>query len=40
MQPQMDGSGFQFLFAGLPENVEYYVQAGAAHVEALQVSRG
>ena len=30
MQPQMDGTGFQFLFAGLPENVEYYVQAGAA----------
>jgi hypothetical protein len=30
MQPQRDGSGFQFLFAGLPENVEYYVQAGAA----------
>src|ERR1017187_8293848 len=30
MQPQMDGSGYQFLFAGLPENVEYYVQAGAA----------
>jgi hypothetical protein len=30
MQPVEDGSGFQFLFAGLPENVEYYVQAGAA----------
>jgi hypothetical protein len=30
MQPQLDGTGFQFLFAGLPENVEYYVQAGAA----------
>jgi hypothetical protein len=30
MQPQTDGSGYQFLFAGLPENVEYYVQAGAA----------
>jgi hypothetical protein len=30
MQPQMDGSGYQFLFAGLPENVEYYVEAGPA----------
>ena len=28
MQPQPGGSGFQFLFAGLPEGVEYYVQAG------------
>jgi len=30
MRPQMNGSGYQFLFAALPENVEYYVQAGAA----------
>jgi len=30
MQHQMDGSGYQFLFAGLPENVEYYVEAGPA----------
>ncbi len=32
MQPQAVGSfagGYQFLFAGLPENVEYYVTAGA-----------
>ncbi len=28
MQPQPGGSGFQFLFAGLPEEVEYYVEAG------------
>jgi hypothetical protein len=28
MQPQTGGSSYQFLFAGLPEPVEYYVQAG------------
>jgi hypothetical protein len=30
MQPQMNGSGFQFLFAALAQNVEYYVSAGPA----------
>jgi hypothetical protein len=30
MQPAMGSGGYQFLFAGLPENVEYYVAAGAA----------
>ena len=50
MQPQQNaaasidgrpsGGSFQFLFAGLPENVEYYVQAGADYFEALQGSRG
>jgi hypothetical protein len=29
MQPQPGASGFQFVFAGLPEGVEYYVEAGA-----------
>jgi hypothetical protein len=28
MQPQQGGSGYQFLFAGLPDGVEYYVVAG------------
>ena len=30
MQPKLDGAGYQFLFAGLSEPVEYYVQADAA----------
>jgi hypothetical protein len=29
MLPQPGGSGFQFTFAGLPEGVEYYVEAGS-----------
>ena len=29
MQPQANGNGFRFLFAGLSDGVEYYVQAGA-----------
>jgi hypothetical protein len=28
MQPQPGASGYQFLFAGLPEGVEYYIAAG------------
>ncbi|SFS07012.1 hypothetical protein SAMN05421771_1280 [Granulicella pectinivorans] len=28
MQPMEGGSGFQFLFTGLPDSVEYYVAAG------------
>ncbi|HTT00615.1 MAG TPA: hypothetical protein VMG11_00890 [Steroidobacteraceae bacterium] len=28
MQPQARAPGFQFLFAGIPEDVEYYVEAG------------
>jgi hypothetical protein len=28
MQPQEGRQGFQFMFAGLPESVEYYVEAG------------
>ena len=31
MQPQADGSGFQFDFASVPEDVEYYVEAGHVH---------
>jgi hypothetical protein len=28
MRPQAGGAGYQFVFAGLPESVEYYIQAG------------
>jgi hypothetical protein len=28
MQPQPAGPGYEFLFVGLPESVEYYVEAG------------
>jgi hypothetical protein len=31
MRPQEGGSGYQFVFAGLPEDVEYYVEAGPLH---------
>jgi len=30
MQPERNGNGYQFLFAGLADPVEYYVQAGAS----------
>ena len=30
MQPKQNGAGYQFLFAGLSDSVEYYVQANAA----------
>ena len=39
MQPQAGGSGFQFLFAGLPESVEYYVEAGPLRLATLQHPR-
>ncbi len=29
MQPEPGGMGFEFLFAGVPEAVDYYVEAGA-----------
>ena len=40
MQPQQAGNfagGYQFLFAGLPENVEYYVTAGAMTSKHFQI---
>ncbi len=29
MEPQPRGSGFEFLLAGIPDDVEYYIEAGA-----------
>jgi hypothetical protein len=37
MQPQPGASGFQFLFAGLPEGVEYYVEAGPLRSRHFQI---
>jgi hypothetical protein len=31
MQPQLAASGFQFLFAGVSEDLDYYVEAGPLH---------
>jgi hypothetical protein len=31
MRPQAGRSGFEFVFGGLPESVEYYVEAGTLH---------
>jgi len=31
MQSQADGSGFQFVLASVPEDVEYYIEAGQVH---------
>ena len=39
MQPRSGASGYQFVFTGVPENVEYYVEAGAATLAALQHPR-
>jgi hypothetical protein len=37
MQSQPGASGFQFLFAGLPEGVEYYVEAGPLRSRHFQI---
>jgi hypothetical protein len=33
MQPRLTGDGFQFLFAGIPEDLEYYVDAGSVRTQ-------
>ncbi|MBL8219711.1 MAG: hypothetical protein JNL62_10800, partial [Bryobacterales bacterium] len=38
MNPQVGGSGFEFLFAGLPETVEYYVEAGSIRSKSHKLS--
>ncbi len=38
MQPQRDGNGYEFLFAGLTDSVDYYVEAGM--VRSKQYSLG
>ncbi len=38
MQPEPGGPGFEFLFAGIPEAVEYYVAAGAVRSQRFRLS--
>ena len=38
MQPKPDGSSYQFLFAGLSEPVEYYVQADSAQSKHFKIN--
>ncbi len=38
MQPRPDGNGYRFLFAGLSDPVEYYVQADAAQSKHYAIS--
>ncbi|HEY7212787.1 MAG TPA: hypothetical protein VH477_21080, partial [Bryobacteraceae bacterium] len=38
MQPKQNGAGYQFLFAGLSESVEYFVQADAAQSKHYSLS--
>ena len=38
MQPRAGGVGFEFLFAGLPEAVDYYVRAGAVRSREYRLS--
>ncbi|MEJ7608198.1 MAG: hypothetical protein WKF37_18510 [Bryobacteraceae bacterium] len=38
MQPQQSGSGFEFLFAGLPDSVQYYVDAGGIRSRQYQLT--
>ena len=38
MQPQSGGSGWQFLFAGVPESFEYYVEAGGVRSKSYRLN--
>ena len=38
LQPQGGGAGFEFLFAGLPESVEYYVEAGGIRSQRFRLT--
>lgn len=37
MRPEAGGSGFEFLFAGLPESVDYYIVAGAVRTRQFRL---
>src|SRR5688572_4904753 len=37
MQPQPAGTGYEFMFVGIPESVEYYVEAGGVKSKAFNL---
>ena len=38
MRPQADGTGYQFLIAGVPESLEYYVEAGGVRSQTYKLN--
>ena len=38
MRPQVGGTGYEFLIAGVPESLDYYVEAGGVRSKQYQLN--
>ena len=38
MRPQLSGAGYEFLIAGVPESLDYYVEAGGVHSKQFRLN--